>query len=133
MSPLSRRAALGQLRRPTVSRPAAALRPFSLSSTRLYPRKDSQDRESINTESTEYSKSGSDDSSAAQEDAAFNTDTTSPREEKKKAGQGNEGNPLEVSPANPEISKPSSETEGGAESAPERKEQSGGGNLKKNG
>lgn len=66
------------------------IRPFSQSTVRAYPRKDSQDRDSINTEATEYSKSGTDDGAAAQEEAAFDPKTTDPQEEKKIAGKGNE-------------------------------------------
>jgi hypothetical protein len=62
-------------------------RQFSQSTTFACPRKDSQDRNSINTESTEYSKSGSDDQAAALDDAAFNPDITDPEPEGEKAGQ----------------------------------------------
>jgi hypothetical protein len=54
------------------------------------PRKDSQDKDSINTEATEYTKSGTDDGAAAQEEAAFDPNNTSPEGEMKKAGEGNE-------------------------------------------
>ncbi|RDW85773.1 hypothetical protein BP5796_04098 [Coleophoma crateriformis] len=60
-----------------------------------YPRKDSQDRESINTDATEYTKSGTDDTAAHEEEAAFDPKITSPEGEKKKAGEGNDQNPLE--------------------------------------
>ena len=63
-------------------------RQFSLTSTSRYPRKDSQDRDSINTEATEYSKSGTDDGAARQEEAAFDPGNTKPEEELKKAGEG---------------------------------------------
>ena len=63
--------------------------PRTLATTpfRAYPRKDSQDRESINTDATEYSKSGSDDKSAAQERAAFEPGRTDPEEAKEEAGK----------------------------------------------
>ena len=64
------------------------IRPFSQTSLSRYPRKDSQDRESINAEPTEYSKSGSDAGAAKQEEAAFDPETTRPEEEHKKAGEG---------------------------------------------
>lgn len=58
-------------------------------STRLaYPRKDSQDKDSINTETTEYSKSATDDEGARQEDASFNPDITDPQQQKDVAGKG---------------------------------------------
>lgn len=55
-----------------------------------FPRKDSQDKDSINTEATEYSKSGTDDEAAKQEEAAFDPSKTSPEEQKDAAGEGNE-------------------------------------------
>ena len=62
-------------------------RPFSYSSRFNYPRKDSQDKDSINTEATEYSKSATDDEGAQQTDAAFSPDVTNPQEEKDVAGK----------------------------------------------
>ncbi|KAL8826178.1 MAG: hypothetical protein Q9170_007502 [Blastenia crenularia] len=105
-----------------------------------YPRKDSQDKDSINTEATEYSKSGTDDASARHEDTAFNPDVTDPGDQKDKVGDktGASNNPLEVSPANHDISKPRDDMEGGAEnssassgSASGRERTSGGGSPKK--
>ncbi len=54
-----------------------------------HPTKNSQDRESINTESTEYSKSSTDDSAAGQDKAAFDPKVTKPETAKKVAGEGN--------------------------------------------
>ncbi|TAQ89364.1 hypothetical protein B7494_g2325 [Chlorociboria aeruginascens] len=90
------------------------IRAFSHSMPAKYPRKDSQDRNSINTEATEGSKSGTDDEAARQEDAAFNPEKTAPEEEKRVGGKGNEksGNPLEVSGANQDVSKPNKKTKG---------------------
>jgi len=106
---------------------------FSQTPLPRYPRKDSQDKDSINTEATEYSKSGTDDAAARNEDAAFDPSKTDPQTEKDTAGEGNEesGNPLDVSPANPEVSKPRDRQEGGAEKAAGGKKQSGGGSPKK--
>jgi hypothetical protein len=53
------------------------------------PRKDSQDKDSINTDATEYSKSGTDDDAARNEQAAFAPSQTAPGEQKEKAGEGN--------------------------------------------
>ncbi|RKF56722.1 hypothetical protein OnM2_079016 [Erysiphe neolycopersici] len=83
----------------------------SMTPKRYYPRKDSQDRESMDPTPTEYSKSGTD-SSVAEGKDAFNPAVTKPEEMKKIAGQGIEGNPLEVSPANTELSKSTERTEG---------------------
>ncbi|KAF8864827.1 hypothetical protein BDZ45DRAFT_494450 [Acephala macrosclerotiorum] len=106
------------------------IRPFSRTSLASFPRKGSEDKDSINTEATEYSKSGTDDTSARQEQAAFDPNTTDPQKEKKVAGEEEgSGNPLDVSPANPEVSKPR-ETEGRAENA-EKNKSSGGGSPKK--
>lgn len=63
-------------------------RPFTQSIQFAYPRKDSQDKDSINTEATEYSKSGTDDEGARQGDAAFDPDITDPQEQKDVAGEG---------------------------------------------
>lgn len=65
-----------------------AQKQFSQSSRLNYPRKDSQDKDSINREPTEYSKSGTDDGAAGQEEAAFDPSITDPGEEKEKAGEG---------------------------------------------
>jgi hypothetical protein len=65
-------------------------RPFSRTPALPYPRKDSQDKDSIDTEATEYSKSGTDDGAARQDKAAFDPSTTDPQKEKDIAGGGNE-------------------------------------------
>lgn len=64
------------------------IRPFSQNLRAAYPRKDSQHKDSINTEATEYSKSGTDDASAKQEEAAFDPNNTDPKAEKDVAGEG---------------------------------------------
>ncbi|KAI0133669.1 hypothetical protein BJ170DRAFT_678603 [Xylariales sp. AK1849] len=66
---------------------------------RLRAYKDDQDRESLKPKAHEYTQSGTDEGAAAQEDAAFNPDKTSPESAKETAGQGQEGNELGVSPA----------------------------------
>jgi hypothetical protein len=71
------------------------LQPFSIRaqsrtitfSNGLYARKTAQDRESIDTEATEYSKSGSDDA-AAHNDTAFKPGKTKPEEELGQAENG---------------------------------------------
>lgn len=103
-------------------RPSVSLRPFSTSHTILKsgtdtnpdPQRDAQkDREKISPDANEYSKSGTDTSAAAQDEAAYNDNISDPQEAKKEAGKGNEVNPLDASPANPDISSPTSEEEGG--------------------
>ncbi|KZF21096.1 hypothetical protein L228DRAFT_284168 [Xylona heveae TC161] len=106
------------------------------SSAILSARKDAQDKDSLKPEPTEYSKSGSDAQAAQTEEAAFDPQKTSPETEKGTAGsEANDSNPLEVSPANQEVSKPRGSTEGGPEgSAPGGRERaSGGGSPKKHG
>ena len=66
----------------------SANRHFSQTVSFSLPRKDSQHKDSINTEATEYSKSASDDEGARQGDAAFDPDITDPQEQKDKAGEG---------------------------------------------
>jgi len=114
---------------------SAAVPSFRLISTSralLFPRKDTQDKDSINTESNEYSKSGGDKASANQEDAAFNPDKTEPEQQHDTAGKGIEGNPLDVSPANQEVSKPKGQEMSGTEQgAGDGKQRSGAGSPEK--
>lgn len=61
----------------------AATRPYHASTARLQKDKKSNlmDKDSINTNADEYSKSAGDATSAATEDAAFSTDKTRPEEQ----------------------------------------------------
>jgi hypothetical protein len=70
----------------------------------------------MNTESNEYAKSSTDSVAAAQEEAAFEPESTGsdPQAAKEKAGEGNKGNPLHASPANIEINQETSEEGSGA-------------------
>ena len=61
-------------------------RHISQSTACFYPRKDSQDRHSIDRESTEYTRSGSDDQTAKMDDVAFNPDLTDPGSQKDQTG-----------------------------------------------
>lgn len=74
----------------------------------------------MNTDSDEYTKSGTDDISAKQEEAAFDPKATKPETERKiagedgkgnKAGKEGKGNPLDVSPANKDVSQQRGEQE----------------------
>jgi len=78
------------------------------------PRKDSQDKDSINTEATENTKSGTDDEAASKQ-AAFDPSTTKPGQEKAESEQERDGDPLDVSGANPDVSKARPPQEGGAQ------------------
>lgn len=107
-----------------VSRYIAQPRPFSSTLTSRErsseggsnnPQKDAQmDREKINTDANEYAKSGTDDTAAKNEEAAFDPNITSPEGAKEKAGEGNEENPLDMSPANKEASQGTTEADGDA-------------------
>ena len=88
------------------------------------------DREKMNTESTEYSKSGSDAAAATEDDAAFDPDKTSPEAEKNSGGSSS-NNPLEVSPGNQDVSQARDSTEGGSEKGVDRTHSSGGGSPSK--
>ncbi|KAI9872700.1 MAG: hypothetical protein M1830_001278 [Pleopsidium flavum] len=119
-----------------------SVRPFHTPTTLSYPRKDSQDKDDLKPEATEYSKSGTDDGAAKEMDAAFNPEITSPEGEKGKAAEGNgdSNNPLEVSPANTDVSHARDSQEGGAQSSSsssgsqsDRKRSSGQGSVAKNG
>jgi hypothetical protein len=122
--------ALERLTRTT--RPSTvAPRFFTTTSTR-FPQKDAQDKDSLAPQSTEYSKSGSDDD-AASSDAAFNPNKTSPEEAEATAEKeaGGKDNSLNTSPANQEVSEPNDPNAGGT-GAPEKK-QSGAGSAPKSG
>ncbi|MCJ1395649.1 hypothetical protein MMC18_008854 [Xylographa bjoerkii] len=127
--------ALALPRRNPLPRPSLSLRPFSTTPRALYPRADSQDKDSMNTEAQEYAKSGTDVDAANQDSAAFDPSKTDPMEQKEEAGKGkgDASNPLEVSPANPEVSKQRPEQEGGSERATGsgRERTSGGGSPAK--
>ena len=75
----------------------------------------------MNTDANEYSKSGTDDTASANEEAAFDSNSPDPQEAKEKAGEGNDVNPLNASPANPEMSQHTSEASGGAGKKPSEK------------
>ncbi|KAF7511079.1 hypothetical protein GJ744_005310 [Endocarpon pusillum] len=83
------------------------------------------DRDSINTESNEYSKTGSDDSAAGHKDPAFQPGNNDPESQLKESGPGDGRDPLKVSPANHEVSQPKMDTERGAQKGPDRTETSG--------
>lgn len=93
--------------------PAAAAQGFHSSPRPQLPYKDDQDRESLKPKSTEGSKSGTDDA-AAQSSAAFDPSTTSPEGAKNKAESEGGDNPLEMSGASHDKSKPLGNS-GGAE------------------
>ena len=92
------------------------------------PYKDDQDRESLKPRAQESSKSTSDED-AAHDDAAFDPNQTKPETAKDKGSQKPDGSPLEVSPANQDVSKPKAgakEMMGGGDTS-DKKKRSGGG------
>ncbi len=80
----------------------------------------------MDPEPNEYAKSSTDDTTAENEDAAFNPNITDPEEARQKAGEGNQVNPLDASPANPGISSGTAEEQGGSK----KKMSEGGGGRK---
>jgi hypothetical protein len=78
----------------------------------------------MNTESQEYAST--DDAAAGNEEAAFDPNITTPEGAKEKAGEGNDANPLGGTAADPSMSQPTSEVEGGAD----KKVSEGGGGRK---
>ncbi|EDU49620.1 hypothetical protein PtrSN002B_007343 [Pyrenophora tritici-repentis] len=116
----------------TLSRAVIARPQFFSTTPSRFAQKDAQDKDSLKPRSTEYSKSGSDDS-AAHSDAAFNPNKTSPEEAERTAEKeaGGKQNSMNVSPGNKEISDPNSPDVGGNGGAPEKKS-SGGGSAPKN-
>ncbi|KAF2676156.1 hypothetical protein K458DRAFT_240067, partial [Lentithecium fluviatile CBS 122367] len=102
-------------------------------STTLAPhaRKDTQDKDSLNPQSSEYSKSGDDDA-ASGAGAAFDPSTTSPEAAEKSNEQESGGNgALNVSPGNPDVSKPRGNQEGGSQGSPKTSSGSGTGGAPK--
>jgi hypothetical protein len=89
--------------------PAASTRFLSTTPAVSFPRKNAQNREDINTDATEYSKSGTD-ADAAADDQAFDPSKTRPEDEKAAGGQS-----LEVSPGNKDVSQQRDMQEGGAQ------------------
>lgn len=98
-----------------VARPQFS-QPRFLSTTRpLFARKGAEDKDSMDTSPTEYSKSGSD-SEAAHTDAAFNPNKTSPEAAEASAEKesGGKDNSLNMSPGNHEASHANDSQVGGA-------------------
>lgn len=93
--------------------------------------KNTQDKDSMNPQSNEYSKSGSD-QAVASLSAAFDPKSTSPEDAERKAEHEEGGDLLYVSPANSEVSRFMGDQEGGAQGSP-RTSISGGGSAPKNG
>lgn len=74
------------------------------------------DRESIDAQPNEYAKSGTDAETASVSDAAFDPNSSNdPDEVRKEIGKEHDVNPLDASPANPELSSGTSEVSGGAD------------------
>ena len=65
----------------------------------------------------EFLRTRAGDAAALNDQAAFNPNITNPQKAKDKASEGNKINPLDVSPANPDISSATEEVEGGIKKA----------------
>jgi hypothetical protein len=129
-SQISRRF-LAPIQRPVNFRPSNLRFLSATPATRA--RKDTQDKDSLKPESSEYSKSADDDA-ASGSDAAFDPNTTSPEgAEQKNESESGGGGALNVSPGNPEVSKPRGDQEGGAQGSPKSGSSSGSGSAPKSG
>lgn len=99
----------------------ASSRFLSRSHSNLNDSKDSSSRLIINVQRDEYSKTGGDHVVAEQKIASFHPGDTKPESQMETAGKGIKTNPLEISPANKEASKFSSEIEGPWQKSDEKK------------
>ncbi|CAI6331635.1 unnamed protein product [Periconia digitata] len=117
----------------TASRFAAPLPTRFVHTTPAYrlAAKHTQDKDSLDPQSNEYSKSGSDQATASSS-AAFDPQTTSPEGAERQAEQEGGGNSLDVSPGNADVSQSRGDQEGGAQGSP-RTSASGGGSPPKAG
>jgi hypothetical protein len=97
----------------------------------LFSENNNQDRQSLNPQRSEGTKSGTDNQVAEKTDAAFNRDKTSPEAAKESAAKTSNGNPLEASGANQELSKSQASEEVADKS--DKKTKSGGSKGKKHG
>lgn len=86
-------------------------------SPRILAAKTTQDKDSLDPQSNEYSKSGSD-QAAASSSAAFDPSSTSPEAAERQAEREDGGNSLKVSPGNSEVSRARKDEEGGAQGSP---------------
>ncbi|KAJ5785248.1 uncharacterized protein N7503_010460 [Penicillium pulvis] len=121
----------------TRSRTPATRNPFSTSLQLQADNKSTlQDRESLNPERNEGTKSGTD-NEVAHHPAAYDPHNTAPESEMEAAGkekheEGQEHNPLDVSAANSDVSKWRGPKEGGPDRNVDKESLSGKGTPKKN-
>lgn len=119
--------------------PATGRRPFTAAPYRwkeTAQSSDVNDRESLNPERSEVTKSGTDDE-VAQHPSAYDPHNTAPESEleatqKEQQSAGKEGNPLNMSPANQDVSAWRGPQEGGAVRNADREASSARGTPKKN-
>lgn len=120
-------------------RPAAIVLPTAVASLnrtyhqsgRLAAYKDDQDRESLKPRPTDGTQSGSVYDVVDKKDASFNPKNTEPEAERESAARESNGNPLEASGANQELSRPQ-KPEGPIDTS-DKKTRSGGSRGKKHG
>jgi len=120
-----------QTQHPSTNPSVLSYRCFTATPSPFFPRKESQDKDSIDTRTSEYSQSGTDDD-AASSNTAFNPNQTKPETERQTSAQEGGGDSLNVSPGNSHVSKATPKTESGVEDGV-RTEQSGGGSPQKSG
>ncbi|KAH6653386.1 hypothetical protein BKA67DRAFT_569367 [Truncatella angustata] len=112
--------------------PMRCTQSFQTSQTTCMAYKDDQNRESLKPKAHDNTISGTDDEAAANEDAAFNPEKTSPETAKDTMGKGGGvGNPLEFSPANKEMARGGQGHADGKPQAGDNSKSSGGSSTSK--
>lgn len=105
---------LSALIRTSASKPSPRL--FHTTALCRLPYKDSQDRESLKPRTNEYTRSGHDhDIVNDHPDIAFNADQPEPEKAASRSSKESNGNPLGVSGANMDVSKPAEQKGAGKE------------------
>ncbi|KAI5366413.1 hypothetical protein Slin15195_G079330 [Septoria linicola] len=107
---MSLRSSLLSTARNAAALPANAARRSLSTSSRSLAWKETQDKDSLKRESYEYTLTGTDEGAAETQETAFGSKDTSPEgalsnAEKERERVGQPHNPLDVSPANVEVSK----------------------------
>lgn len=117
---------------------ATQARFFRSITTSNSPYKDAQDKDSLKPRSTQNTVSGRDDDLVDHPKAAFKQSQNAPETEREAAGENANGNPLEASGANQDLSKPQGDEKtnlgyGAGKNINTQKASTGGGQGKKKG
>lgn len=121
-----------------LAKPATQARFFRSITTSHAPYKDAQDKDSLKPRSTQNTVSGRDDDLVDHPKAAFGQSQNAPETELEMAGENADGNPLEASGANQDLSKPQGDEKadmgyGAGKNINTQKASMGGGQGKKKG